>query len=151
MAKRLEVEPKSQTFDGSGSITIISFLPVFQMGWNTNSIHEGAEFLLLHVFYKESGWCCPQGQKIPNQLTLIPSGREVDFLLSSHKLRSQHLKHTLHNYRDWCLHYQPQGTKSSQRLWLLAIVLDEGLTVWACIWRVLTKTELYWTPSLVDP
>lgn len=42
MTKRLELQLKVQIFDRSDPITILSFLPVIQMGCDANGVYEGA-------------------------------------------------------------------------------------------------------------
>lgn len=52
MAKRLEVDLKSQLFDESDPMTFLIFLPVFQMAYDMNGINEGPNIWLLHAFMK---------------------------------------------------------------------------------------------------
>lgn len=53
MGRRLKVQLKSQMFDGSDPITILSFLPAFQMTSDKNRVHEGADMWLFHFFRKK--------------------------------------------------------------------------------------------------
>lgn len=53
MAKRLDVQFKSQMIDESNLLAILSFVLAFQMEFDTNGIPKGAAMWLFHVFMKE--------------------------------------------------------------------------------------------------
>lgn len=53
LAKRLEVQLKSQMFARSNLITNLNFLPEFQMACDTNGINKGAGMSLFHFLRKK--------------------------------------------------------------------------------------------------
>lgn len=53
IAHKLEAQLKSQNFEGSNLISILSFLQVFQIACNMNGIHESAAMSLRHLFMKK--------------------------------------------------------------------------------------------------
>lgn len=53
MARQLQVQLKSQMFEGSDPISILDSLPTFQIACNTNGIHKDEEMGLFHFFMKK--------------------------------------------------------------------------------------------------
>lgn len=51
--RRLEVQLKSQIFDGHDPLSILGFLLAVHMALDTNGIHEDAAMWLFHFFTKE--------------------------------------------------------------------------------------------------
>lgn len=69
MTKRLEVQLKSQNFDGSDLIFIPIFLPALQITCTTNGIHEGPVMWLFYFFME-----MPAAAALSSRTCLINSG-----------------------------------------------------------------------------
>lgn len=53
MERQLGVQLKSQMLDESNRISILSFLPAFQMVYDTRKAHEGTVMCDISLFYGE--------------------------------------------------------------------------------------------------
>lgn len=88
----------------------------------------------------------------PHELMSVLSGRKADPNLSIDRHFSRLLRNCWHSRGDRCVYYQLKAAPWHLRLWLLlAIGLDEGLTLRSCIRRVPTKRYVYWGPTIVSP
>lgn len=90
MAKRLKVQLKSEMFDGSSTMTILTFIPAFQMMCDTNGIHEVEAMSLFHFCMKKPSGAAFIARTCPTSLhqscqgeKLTSSCQVVNYLLNN--------------------------------------------------------------------
>lgn len=90
VAKRLDVQVKSQMFDESDLIPILSFSRRFKLCVIQMALEKRSD-VVIPLVYVENRRCLPKFKNRPFELTSVPSKWKADLSLLGDQLTSQHV------------------------------------------------------------
>lgn len=100
-SKRCQDHLKTSALDHFVPVSIVAFLPSFNLGCVTTGIHEEATMWLHH-----SSWRIELKDRSYIQVVDQPEERDIYPLLWGVKLLAGNVCHWRHDHRNWCRNYE---------------------------------------------